>query len=34
MEVLGYLSLFCKFHTPRNLQFERLRGNEHFEKQM
>ena len=34
MEALGYLSLFCRFHTPLNLQIVRMRGNEHFEKQM
>lgn len=29
MEVLGYLSFFADF-IPPNLQFERMRGNEHF----
>lgn len=29
MEALGYLSFFADF-TPPNLQFERMRGNEHF----
>lgn len=33
MEALGYLSLFADF-TPPNLQIERMRGKEHFEKQM
>lgn len=34
MEALGYLSFFADFIPPPNLQFERMRGNEHFEKQM
>ncbi len=29
MEALGYLSFFADF-IPPNLQFERMRGNEHF----
>ena len=29
MEALGYLSFFADF-IPLNLQFERMRGNEHF----
>lgn len=33
MKALGYLSFFADFISP-NLQFERMRGNEHFEKQM
>lgn len=34
MEALGYLSLFFADFTPPNLQIERMRGKEHFEKQM
>ena len=35
MEALGYLSLFLQISYPlRNLQIERMRGKEHFEKQM
>lgn len=33
MEASGYLSFFADF-IPPNLQFERMRGNEHFEKQI
>ncbi len=33
MEALGYLSFFAD-SIPPNLQIERMRENEHFEKQM